>query len=50
MTIYANGGHAYAEIAGLRFDTVGNARGTGPRWHLDDADPTGFVERHPPGY
>jgi cell wall-associated NlpC family hydrolase len=50
LTVYANGGHAYAEIAGLRWDTVGDARGTGPRWHLDPAYPDGFVERHPPGY
>jgi hypothetical protein len=50
LTVYANAGHAYAEIAGLRWDTVGDARGTGPRWHLDPAYPEGFVERHPPGY
>jgi cell wall-associated NlpC family hydrolase len=50
VTVYANAGHAYAEIAGLRWDTVGDANGTGPRWHLDPAYPTGFVERHPAGY
>lgn len=50
VTVYANATHAYAEIAGLRWDTVGDANGTGPRWHLDPAYPTGFVERHPPGY
>src|SRR6187200_1426836 len=33
ITIYANGGHAYAVIAGLRWDTAGNTSGTGPRWH-----------------
>ena len=49
LTVYANSGHAYAVIAGLRWDTVGNARGTGPRWHLDPASAEGFVERHPPG-
>ena len=36
ITVYANGGHAYAVIAGLRWDTsaVGEAlnSGSGPRW------------------
>jgi cell wall-associated NlpC family hydrolase len=50
ITVYANAGHAYAEIAGLRWDTVGDAAGSGPRWHLEPAYPQGFVERHPPGY
>jgi cell wall-associated NlpC family hydrolase/soluble lytic murein transglycosylase-like protein len=50
ITIYANATHAYAEIAGLRWDTVGDAQGTGPRWHLDPPYPEGFVVRHPPGY
>jgi cell wall-associated NlpC family hydrolase len=50
ITVYANGGHTFAEIAGLRWDTVGDAQGTGPRWHLATASPAGFVVRHPPGY
>ncbi|HSR94205.1 MAG TPA: hypothetical protein VLK56_05015 [Solirubrobacterales bacterium] len=50
LTVYANPGHAYAVIAGLRWDTVGDARGTGPRWHPAIAYPEGFVARHPPGY
>jgi cell wall-associated NlpC family hydrolase len=50
ITIYANAGHAYAVIAGLRWDTSGNTSGTGPRWHEDMADSSGFVARHPPGY
>ena len=33
ITVYANGGHAYAIIAGLRWDTAGTTSGTGPRWH-----------------
>src|SRR3954447_10218408 len=33
ITVYANGGHAYAVIAGLRWDTAGNTHGTGPRRH-----------------
>jgi cell wall-associated NlpC family hydrolase len=49
LTIYANPGHVYAVIAGLRWDTVGDARGSGPRWHPLDAYPSGFVARHLPG-
>jgi peptidoglycan hydrolase-like protein with peptidoglycan-binding domain len=49
VTIYANGGHMYAVIAGLRFDTSGRS-GTGTRWQ-DAAGRTGkgYVVRHPPG-
>jgi cell wall-associated NlpC family hydrolase len=50
ITVYANPGHTYAVIAGLRWDTVGDAQGTGPRWHAALAYPEGFVVRHPPGY
>ena len=52
ITVYANGGHAYAVIAGLRWDTAGNTSGTGPRWHKSlRAAATGpFVARHPAGY
>jgi cell wall-associated NlpC family hydrolase len=49
ITVYANAGHTFMEIAGLRWDTVGDARGTGPRWHLAPASGEGFVVRHPPG-
>jgi len=50
VTVYANAGHAYAVIAGLRWDTSGNTRGSGPRWHADMANASGFVARHPAGY
>jgi cell wall-associated NlpC family hydrolase len=50
ITVYANAGHTFAEIAGLRWDTVGDENGTGPRWHLASTDTSGFVVRHPPGY
>jgi cell wall-associated NlpC family hydrolase len=52
ITVYANGGHAYAVIAGLRWDTAGNTSGTGPRWHKSlRAAATGpFTARHPDGY
>jgi hypothetical protein len=50
ITIYASPSHVYAVIAGLRWDTVGDARGSGPRWHVAGVPPEGFVARHPPGY
>jgi cell wall-associated NlpC family hydrolase len=49
ITVYANATHTFAEIAGLRWDTVGDAQGTGPRWHLMPNSHAGFVVRHPPG-
>jgi len=50
LTVYANAGHTYAVIAGLRWDTVGDAQGSGPRWHPARPYPGGFTVRHPPGY
>lgn len=50
ITVYANADHTFAEIAGLRWDTVGDEQGTGPRWHLATTSTAGFVVRHPPGY
>jgi cell wall-associated NlpC family hydrolase len=50
ITIYANATHTYAVIAGLRWDTVGDASGSGPRWHVEPPYPEGFVVRHPTGY
>ena len=50
ITVYANSGHAYAVIAGLRWDTSGDSVGTGPRWHTDMASTAGFIARHPSGY
>lgn len=50
ITVYANAGHAYAVIAGVRWDTSGDASGTGPRWHTDLRDNVGYVARHPAGF
>jgi hypothetical protein len=50
ITIYASPTHTYMEVAGLRWDTVGDAQGTGPRWHPEPPYPEGFVVRHPAGY
>ena len=48
ITVYANAGHTYAVIAGLRLDTSGTG-GSGPRWQTLQRDPAGFVARHPAG-
>jgi cell wall-associated NlpC family hydrolase len=49
VTIYANAGHAFMVVAGLRFDTSGRQR-TGTRWQSADARSyAGFTVRHPPG-
>jgi cell wall-associated NlpC family hydrolase len=48
ITIYANAGHVFMEVAGVRFDTSGN-RKTGSRWQSDMRPTGGFVARHPPG-
>jgi peptidoglycan hydrolase-like protein with peptidoglycan-binding domain len=45
ITVYANGGHAYAVIAGLRLDTSGSG-GKGPRWHEDLRSTSGYRVRH----
>ena len=49
ISVYANSGHAYAVIAGLRWDTAGSADGTGPRWYKSTkAAASGpFTVRHP---
>jgi len=48
VTIYANGGHAYMEVAGARYDT--SARSVaGSRWTREGRGDNGFVARHPAG-
>jgi hypothetical protein len=49
ITVYANAGHAYAVIAGLRWDTSGTG-GNGPRWSTEQRSSAGYVARHPTGY
>ena len=49
ITVFANSGHTYAVIAGLRWDTSGTG-GNGPRWHEDMRSRKGFVARHPEGF
>jgi hypothetical protein len=55
ITVYANSGHAFMVVAGLRLDTGyrddwgakhGAKPGSGPRWG-HPRDTSGFVARHP---
>ncbi|MGZ8634563.1 MAG: hypothetical protein ACXWZZ_12035 [Solirubrobacteraceae bacterium] len=48
VTIYANGGHAFMTVAGLRFDTSGRHAG-GSRWQAQPRTVAGFTVRHPVG-
>jgi cell wall-associated NlpC family hydrolase len=48
ISVFANQGHTYAVIAGLRWDTSGTG-GKGPRWQEDMRSRKGFVARHPEG-
>ena len=48
ITVYANSGHAYAVIAGLRFDTSGRGE-SGPRWRTERRSSHRYVARHPAG-
>ncbi len=49
ITIFANPGHVYAVIAGLRWDTSGTG-GKGPRWQEDMRNAKRFTARHPAGF
>ena len=46
ITIYANGGHVFMTVAGLRFDTSG-ARPN--RWQTSMRSASGYAIRHPRG-
>ncbi len=49
MTIYANPGHTYIVIAGLRLDTSGRGE-EGPRWRREPRSSGGrYAVRHPKG-
>ena len=48
VTNYANSGHSYMVIAGLRFDTSGRA-GDGSRWDTEMRSARGYTVRHPEG-
>jgi peptidoglycan hydrolase-like protein with peptidoglycan-binding domain len=49
VTIWANSGHTYMYIAGLRFDTGAQSSTGGSRWSTVGASHAGYVVRHPRG-
>jgi peptidoglycan hydrolase-like protein with peptidoglycan-binding domain len=46
VTVYANSGHAFMTVAGLRFDTSGRTD-SGSRWQKAMRDTSDYVARHP---
>ena len=51
ISVMASPSHAYAVIAGLRFDTSSyGSGGNGPRWRWTKRGARGFAVRHPAGY
>jgi hypothetical protein len=55
ITVYANSGHAFVEIAGIRLDTSAEgdrhpARASGPRWRRVMASTAGYIPLHPLNY
>lgn len=49
ITIYANPGHAYMVVAGLRFDTSARSQ-TGSRWSREMRSRRGYRATHPPRF
>ncbi|MCA1598213.1 MAG: hypothetical protein LC769_04200, partial [Chloroflexi bacterium] len=49
ITTYANRGHMYMVVAGLRFDTSGRS-GVGTRWQAEARSTRGYSVRHPAGF
>lgn len=50
ITIWANSGHTYMYVAGLRYDTSAQSSTGGSRWTAQPRSNRGFVERHPTGW
>lgn len=51
ISVMANPSHAYAVVAGLRFDTSSyGSGGSGPRWRRTKRKARGFAVRHAAGY
>jgi cell wall-associated NlpC family hydrolase len=49
ITIYANKGHVFMYVAGVRFDTSFRDGPFGTRWQTAPRSLAGFTVRHPPG-
>lgn len=49
LTVFANAGHTFMYVAGLRYDTSGRDGPFGSRWQTRSRSVAGFVVRHWPG-
>lgn len=49
ITVYTRKGHVFMTVAGLRLDTGGSSRRSGPRWKPQTRPGRGHVMRHPGG-
>lgn len=49
ITIYANAGHVFMIVGGVRYDTSFRDGPYGTRWQTAKRPMSGFVVRHPPG-
>jgi hypothetical protein len=49
ITLYANPGHVFMVVGGVRFDTSGRAGRRGSRWQPAQRPAGGFIARHWPG-
>lgn len=51
ISVFANPGHVYMVVAGVRFDTSAmGSGGNGPRWRATKRSPGGFAVRHANGF
>jgi cell wall-associated NlpC family hydrolase len=51
ITSYANSGHSFLVVAGLRFDTgYNNSSSSGPKWSTQMRPTDGYTARHPEGF
>ncbi|YCM43996.1 peptidoglycan endopeptidase [Verrucomicrobiaceae bacterium 227] len=49
ISVYVRRGHVFMTVAGLRLDTGGSGRRSGPRWKPAPRNTKGHVVRHPAG-
>jgi hypothetical protein len=50
INVFVQDGHVFMTVAGLRLDTGGSSRRSGPRWKPVPRSAKGHVVRHPAGY
>ncbi len=50
ITVFANAGHTYMYVDGVRYDTSGRSGIYASRWQVAARDNSGFAARHWPGF